>query len=534
MRRAPPCCDAALPMVHRALQEDLPAETATEMYIHLGRGYISSDLPAASVAFENAAALAADTRQSATAALEQAAVLLHLSRTEDAANLLEAVLASVGTGSLANRARAMQALALSLRTSTMCQVPRVLDQLRRECAGDDAHEDPLVAGMLCLDWAAANRPAAVVAAKSASDHLGLIVSGMAMLRCGKAMLAAEWCSREARDAARRGDFFQEALARLMRAPAYLALGRLECARRDAAAAQQHLARAGYAPESTLSRLALVYQLDALLKTGALTQAADLLADSAAAGPLSDGWADTLLFGARGTVRIGLGDCETGLRDLRECEERLRCHPAAFGAETSRLSEAALVEHRLGYGCHAHDLAVSALIAAEAMGNEICIGMALHALAATASDDTRVKLLSQSAEVLARTPAQLATAAVKVELGSTLRRANRLRQSRHLLREGHAIAIGCGARDLASRAAGELAAARGRIHRSPAGPGLLTGSEQRIAELACDGLSNGEIAGHLFIARRTVETHLTRIYRKLGISGRAELASALKAAKERFS
>jgi DNA-binding CsgD family transcriptional regulator len=55
---------------------------------------------------------------------------------------------------------------------------------------------------------------------------------------------------------------------------------------------------------------------------------------------------------------------------------------------------------------------------------------------------------------------------------------------------------------------------------------LTVSERRVAKLAADGLSNPEIAQALFVTRKTVETHLGRAYRKLGISGRGELANAL--------
>ncbi len=55
---------------------------------------------------------------------------------------------------------------------------------------------------------------------------------------------------------------------------------------------------------------------------------------------------------------------------------------------------------------------------------------------------------------------------------------------------------------------------------------LTSSERRIAELAADGRTNTEIADLLHLARRTVETHLTSAYRKLGIHRRGELSGVL--------
>ena len=54
---------------------------------------------------------------------------------------------------------------------------------------------------------------------------------------------------------------------------------------------------------------------------------------------------------------------------------------------------------------------------------------------------------------------------------------------------------------------------------------LTASERRIAELAADGLTNRQIADALFVTPRTVEGHLTQVFRKLEISGRRELPLA---------
>ena len=55
------------------------------------------------------------------------------------------------------------------------------------------------------------------------------------------------------------------------------------------------------------------------------------------------------------------------------------------------------------------------------------------------------------------------------------------------------------------------------------PGQLTFRESEIADLAARGMSNRQIAEHLFISKRTVDAHLDHIYAKLGISSRVELA-----------
>ncbi|MFD9704679.1 helix-turn-helix transcriptional regulator [Lentzea sp. NPDC059081] len=52
--------------------------------------------------------------------------------------------------------------------------------------------------------------------------------------------------------------------------------------------------------------------------------------------------------------------------------------------------------------------------------------------------------------------------------------------------------------------------------------MLTPAEAEVARLVRTGLGNKEIATRLAMATRTVELHLTRVYRKLGLSGRREL------------
>ena len=80
---------------------------------------------------------------------------------------------------------------------------------------------------------------------------------------------------------------------------------------------------------------------------------------------------------------------------------------------------------------------------------------------------------------------------------------------------------------AERAARELAAA-GETVRSPAGArGELTSREAAIAQLAAAGRTNPEIGAALFLSPRTVEWHLRKIFTKLDITSRRELAAALR-------
>lgn len=80
-----------------------------------------------------------------------------------------------------------------------------------------------------------------------------------------------------------------------------------------------------------------------------------------------------------------------------------------------------------------------------------------------------------------------------------------------------------ARVWAERTRAELA--RIPLRRAATG---LTPTEERIARLAVEGLTNREIAARMFLSPKTVEVNLTRVYRKLGVRSRAVLASRLPA------
>ncbi len=115
-------------------------------------------------------------------------------------------------------------------------------------------------------------------------------------------------------------------------------------------------------------------------------------------------------------------------------------------------------------------------------------------------------------------------------GEVLRRFRRPTAARSVLREAHRLFEGLGARPWAERAAYELAAT-GSV--SPSKPRValldtLTPQELQIARLVADGRNNAEVAAAMFLSRKTVETHLTRVYRKLSVRSRTELTRMLVA------
>jgi DNA-binding CsgD family transcriptional regulator len=109
------------------------------------------------------------------------------------------------------------------------------------------------------------------------------------------------------------------------------------------------------------------------------------------------------------------------------------------------------------------------------------------------------------------------------LGETQRRAKQKRAARESLQAALAVFEELGAALWAEKARADVRRLGGR----PRGLGELTPTEERVAALVGEGRTNREVAAALYIAERTVEGHLTRIYAKLGVRSRAELALRLR-------
>ena len=154
-------------------------------------------------------------------------------------------------------------------------------------------------------------------------------------------------------------------------------------------------------------------------------------------------------------------------------------------------------------------------------------MALRAAGFVAGGERGEELLREAVATHDRTDARLERARALTDLGALLRRGNRRTEARSLLREALDAAHRAGAAPLAARAETELRATGARPRRLVVtGVDALTASERRVASLAADGLTNREIAQALFVTARTVEGHLTSVFRKLQLEDRGQLAAAL--------
>jgi len=143
---------------------------------------------------------------------------------------------------------------------------------------------------------------------------------------------------------------------------------------------------------------------------------------------------------------------------------------------------------------------------------------LIALAAAQSDEALV-LLSTAAAAFTELGASWEAALARLAEGSVLRRAGRRRDAAARLEQAIAIFERLGAAPSLERARDELRRARPR----PRTDDRLTAAESRVAGLVASGLTNREVASRLFTTVATVEAHLTRIYAKLGLRSRTELA-----------
>jgi DNA-binding CsgD family transcriptional regulator len=196
--------------------------------------------------------------------------------------------------------------------------------------------------------------------------------------------------------------------------------------------------------------------------------------------------------------------------------------------TSTRSLAARAYLALGKDDEARSLAARDLEAAKAFGAPRSVGIALRVMALVGAE-FGIEQLRESATVLEGSEAKLELARTLIELGAALRRGGARRDSREPLRRGLELADECGGALVALRAREELLASGARPgKRRSMGREALTPSERRVAALAKDGLSNREIAQALFLSPKTVEMHLSHVYRKLSIRGRNELATTLEA------
>jgi DNA-binding NarL/FixJ family response regulator len=231
--------------------------------------------------------------------------------------------------------------------------------------------------------------------------------------------------------------------------------------------------------------------------------------------------------------LGLLDLGAG-RPERAAERLLRVRDACeeFGMRDPSVVQwrPDLVEALLRCGRVEEAHAEAAVYAAQAQltrrANVLATAARLRGLLA-ADDDEAQRCFAEAVDSHARGADPFERARTELAAGERLRRARRSAQAREPLRSALATFVALGAEPWARRARTELRASGGAPVAVATGHAeRLTGQELEVALLVSVGASNREVAAALLLSVRTVEVHLSRVYRKLGLRSRTELAALM--------
>ena len=221
----------------------------------------------------------------------------------------------------------------------------------------------------------------------------------------------------------------------------------------------------------------------------------------------------------GVLEISLGNYDSALG----------CLGAAYTDDTPLVGTQALpdlVEAAVRAG--RRDLAERALgrlaDRATATGTPLALGLLARSRALLAAPAGARQEYEDALQLLARTRTAPALARAHLLYGEWLRRQRRRREARDQLRTALEMFDAMGLRGFAGRTRVELGATGERARRREVGIlEELTPQEAQIAALVSRGHANREIAAQLFVSPNTVEYHLRKVFRKLGVSSRTQLA-----------
>jgi DNA-binding CsgD family transcriptional regulator len=362
------------------------------------------------------------------------------------------------------------------------------------------------------------------------DGVQVLVAAEALARCDRLAQTTSILDTLITSAQARGATRIQASALTARAVASNRAGRLREAEADARLA---LELAEGDSSDFLRPYKLAQQSTALIERGQIEAAAQLLRPSELNTDRPDrSFFETILRDTYALLLARQGQLDAALRELQTVEQADCDWDNQNPGWTIWRSTAALVHHRLGNWEKAAELAAEDVRAARAFGASRAIGTALRTAALVGRGD-RIERLREAANVLERSEARLEYARTLVELGAALRRSGHRGDAREPLTVGLELARECGASPLADNASHELAATGARVQGPrKTGPGTLTPSELRVAEMAAEGLTNREIAQALYLSPKTVEMHMSHAFDKLDVTSRVRLAAALQRSQSR--
>ncbi|MFS8095743.1 AAA family ATPase [Lentzea alba] len=315
-----------------------------------------------------------------------------------------------------------------------------------------------------------------------------------------------------------------ALTYVMRANVQRRKGDLTSARADLTLACDHLRQDRRWHAISAWHAALL--ADILLEESRPDEAATVIAE-ASSDEARRLWTFGGLLTVRGRMFTARGDDHEALESFLAAGRHCAAWPYRNPAALAWRSGAALACAALGDGERARNFALEEVELARAWGAPRALGMALRAAGRVTAGTAGRTLLEEAVRVLRSSPARLELARALVDLGVVLRRQADTSGARACLRDALDLAQKCGSSAMAARAYSELVATgAGPRRMRQTGPTALTPTEHQVAALAARGRSNEEIATTLLMPADAVEGVLSGVYRKLGVSGRLQLAEAL--------
>jgi DNA-binding CsgD family transcriptional regulator len=182
------------------------------------------------------------------------------------------------------------------------------------------------------------------------------------------------------------------------------------------------------------------------------------------------------------------------------------------------------------------IALDRIVAATAFsGTESARGILARSRALVSEGEIAEHLYLEAIERLGRTRLRPELARAHLLYGEWLRREHRRVDARGQLRAAHEMLVAIGMEAFAARTRRELEATGETVRRRTVETrDELTAQERQIARLARDGLSNPEIGARIFLSPRTVEWHLRKVFAKLEIHSRHELANALPSSESELA
>ncbi|TCC07168.1 ATP-binding protein [Kribbella soli] len=237
----------------------------------------------------------------------------------------------------------------------------------------------------------------------------------------------------------------------------------------------------------------------------------------------EGMGLTIVDYSSAVLHNGLGQHRAAMR----AAERGAGYPDELGFSTWSLVELVEAAARSGDPDRAADALESLIGTTSASGTEWALGIEARSRAQVSQGDVAEGYYVEAVERLGRTRMRVEHARAQLLYGEWLRRENRRRDARSLLRSAYDLLTEIGAEAFAERAGRELVATGETLRRrSVEAREGLTAQEAQIARLAAEGRTNPEIGAELFISPRTVEWHLHKVFAKLGIGSRRELSGTL--------